>query len=162
MGVREALNKNPKTAAIVVVALLALGGGIAFLMTRGGAGEATVQETVFFTVDDGKTWFPDRADKLYPFERDGKLAYRVQVYKCGGDPKPFAAYIQRIEANALKEAQAAQAAGKKREEIERIWEARLEVKSPGGTEWVPQRGQAGEKVTAPKCPPGQTPVIVLP
>jgi hypothetical protein len=162
MGIREALNKNKKVAAGVTVSLLAAAGALGYYLSRSGDEVATTQEHVYFTVDDGKTWFVGNADQLYPFDHEGKTAYRVQLYKCGKDGQPVAVYLQRIADKALQEAQAAQAAGKKREEIEMIWEARLEVKAPGGSQWVPVRGRAGEAVTTPKCPPGTTPFIVLP
>jgi hypothetical protein len=163
MGIRETLNKNKKVAVAITVSLLALAGGLGYYLNRAGPEEAVAQKTVYFTDDDGKTWFVDEADKLYPFDHNGKTAYRVQLFQCGATGKPEAVYIQRIEEQALKKAEEAKAAGKPRAEIEMIYESKLLVKKPGGTQWVPVRGPAGEAITAaPKCPAGVAPQIVLP
>ena len=59
---------------------------------------------VFFTDDDGKTWFPDDAKRVPPFDRNGKPAVRAHVYKCGG--KTFVNHMERYTPEAKKKVEA--------------------------------------------------------
>jgi hypothetical protein len=161
MAFAEEFEKNKKlfigVAVLVVVAIvvivMSMGGGPSRPSLKG-------KPKLFYTVDDGKTYFEDDADKSLGFERDGKPAYRVQVYQCG-EGKPFVGYIQRVEEGARKEAEAARAAGKKPADVEAIWLNKVEVKKPGEAKWLPI--SKGEKVMIVTCPDGKTAAnIVLP
>jgi hypothetical protein len=166
MEIREKLEENQKTLAIVVGVLVVVAILVAFLTMRSGRGGGfggSAEAKLFYTVDDGKTWFEDDATKLPPFDHEGKTAVRVQVYKCGENGQPFAGYLQRIDDAAHKSAEAARAAGKPQQEIEAIWQNSVEVKRPGETRWVSIRDRASEAIMVPKCPDGKTiPVAVFP
>lgn len=164
MGFAEELEKNKKT--VVIVSLLVLVALVVSFMTLRTGGPprppgASTTPKSFYTVDDGKTWFPDDATLVPGFDHGGKPAYRAQVYKCGTDGAPFVAYMQRVEEGARKSAEAARAQGKKLAEVEELWQDKIEVKKPGEGKWVPAKGP-GEKVMIVTCPEGKVPVIVLP
>ena len=158
MGIRETLNKNPgittgATAGIIVIALIFI-----FWQLRGG-GTPSIATEAFYTIDDGATWFADDINKLAPFDKDGKKAYRVYVYRCGGG-KPFVSHLERYTENAKKAIEAARAKGGGIEDptiYENISMTGMEVKDPGTGDkgWVKQ-GQAEQaaKITEPKCPDG--------
>ncbi|MGE5609789.1 MAG: hypothetical protein ACM359_11080 [Bacillota bacterium] len=81
MEFREMMNKNPKavtgaTIAIIVLALLLV---VWQLWPSSGGGLSKV----YFTVDDGKTFFADDIDKIPPFQYKGKEAVRAHVYRFG-------------------------------------------------------------------------------
>jgi hypothetical protein len=164
MGFAEEFEKNKKT--FVIVAVLVVIAIVVSVMTltsgpkKPSKSEGSSTPKLFYTVDDGKTWFEDDAAQLPPFDHGGKPAYRVQVYKCGADGSPFVAYMQRIEEGARKAAEAAKAAGKRQAEIEELWINKVEVKKPGETKWVPTKG--AEKIMTVTCPEGKIPLIVLP
>src|SRR5687768_16389120 len=113
MGLRETLNENPRittglTVALIVVVLAWLlwpsGGGTGGGGAGGtGGGGGTTQ--LFYSTDDGKTWFPDDAAKIPPFKKDGKDAVRAVVYKCDG--KTFVNHLERYTPEAQKQMAAA-------------------------------------------------------
>ena len=85
MGIRQTLNDNPVvTTSVTGVIILA---AIFFLFRSscsgpGGGGDGRVPTKLYYTIDDGATYFPDEATKIPPFTHQGKPAYRVLVYKC--------------------------------------------------------------------------------
>ena len=78
--------------AILLVAAISLG----YQMFSGrevvGAAAPT---SVFYTDDNGKTFFKDDADKLPPFDHNGKQAYRCDVFRDAGG-KQFVGLIYRF------------------------------------------------------------------
>lgn len=52
----------------------------------------------FYTVDDGATWFVDDANKLPPFDHEGKPAVACYVYKCGNAGQPWVSHLMRYTA----------------------------------------------------------------
>ena len=102
MRVRESINENSKigygvAAGIAVVAL----GLIAMNLRGGGGASGLVPETTFYTDDNGKTFFKDDVYKVSPFDRNGKKAYRADVFKCA-DGKQFVGLIYRHNALGRK------------------------------------------------------------
>ena len=160
MGIRETLNKNPgittgATAGIIVLALIFI-----FFQIRGG-GTPTMATTAFYTTDDGATWFEDDINKLAPFDKNGKPAYRVYVYKCA-DGNEFVSHLERYTPAAQKAIEAARAKGGGMEDptiYEQISMTGMEVKDPktGDKGWVKQgMVEAAAKITEPKCADGTT------
>jgi hypothetical protein len=95
MGIRESLNESKKLGigvggAILVVALALLG----YQLYGGSSGVGTPPKTAFYTDDNGKTFFEDDVLKVSPFERNGKQAYRADVFQCS-DGKRFVGFIYR-------------------------------------------------------------------
>jgi hypothetical protein len=50
----------------------------------------------WYTVDDGATWFADDAERIPPFEHDGKQAVRLHLFTCDGGKTAFVGYLQKI------------------------------------------------------------------
>ncbi|MDQ3441878.1 MAG: hypothetical protein M3478_16165 [Planctomycetota bacterium] len=159
MGIRETLNKNPAittgaTAAIILIAI----GVIIYQVTGGGTpGIAT---EAYYTIDDGKTWFEDDIAKIAPFDKDGKPAYKVYVYKCPGSDE-FVSHLERY----TKEGKAAMEAAQKSTDpnnpimMEDVQMTGIEVKDPGTGDkgWVRQaNSNAAAKIMELKCPDGKT------
>jgi hypothetical protein len=156
MGIRETLNENPRittgmTVAIIVVVLAWLlwprGGGAG----GGPGGGLTDAGQLFYTTDDGKTWFADDANKIPPFKKDGKEAVRAEVYKCGG--KTFVNHMVRYSPEGQKQLAAAQAkAGSGGSALlTPVGETEMEVKSPGDAQWVKIADSRAQQVMKPKC-----------
>ena len=149
MGLRETLNENPRlttgiTVGIIVIVLAWI------LWPRGGAqtgdGGGGVATQTFFTTDDGQTWFPDDATKIPPFKKDNKDAVRAVVYKCGG--KTFVNHLERYDAAAQK----ALAANTGSDAVmSDSLETGLEVKAPGGKDWVKITDPKAQPIMRPKC-----------
>jgi len=99
MGIRETLNEKKGVSTAVAIGFVAI--AIALIVwqvtaTGGPSGPAQL----FFTTDEGQTYFGADASSLPPFDHDGKQAVRAHVYECNG--KPFVAYVERYKPEAKK------------------------------------------------------------
>jgi hypothetical protein len=139
VGIRESLQQNRKAAVTIAagVLLVALVAVLLANCTPPGTGGRSEMQT-FYSTDDGKSWFPDAADRPSPFEKDGRRAYRVFVWK-SADGKQFVSHLERRAAGQTMPA------------------ADLEVKKPGTSEnaWVKSSSPAAQKVMAPIGPDGR-------
>lgn len=141
MGLRESLNgeKGPKIGAAVAggAILIAI---VVWFASSGNSATATRRDAMaFYTVDDGATWFKDVADRVPPFQHDGKTAYRVFIYTTDGGVTQKAGYLQRYNAAAKKMFDA-------KAEMP-ISISSLEVKAPGAAgAWVSRNTKAGMEI----------------
>jgi hypothetical protein len=166
MGVRESLNRqNPKAVAgviagvVVVTAVLLVG-----FECSGEGSTRTGPAKAYFTVDDGKNWFLDDASKLPPFQKDGKEAVRVYLYRCGENQKPFAGFLQRYTPKEKQRLQAAREQSKSGHPAAPMLDAAAgtEVKAPGRGSWIKQSDPRARTLMMPKCPDGGNAQMVLP
>ena len=90
MGLRQWFNQSPyRTGAFLVVLI---GTSIGFAMYVSRSDVVTPPDKLFFTTDDGKTFFGDDARKLAPFDINGKRAVQANVYTVDHS-SPFVAYM---------------------------------------------------------------------
>lgn len=140
---------------MIAVGILIAGAVGATILRSGGNGPRPVSEGLaFFTIDDGKTWFADSSSNPSPFEKDGKPAYRVQVWRCnGGDP--FVSHLARTGVNPQPKPMPRLAQGRTPPPMSG---GALEVKRPGtgDTGWVRADSAQGEEITRPRGPDGTT------
>jgi len=164
VGIRETLNKNPglTTGATVGIILLAL---VFIIFQIRGGGTPDIATEAYYTIDDGKTWFADDINKVPPFQKDGKDAYRVYVYKCA-DGKEFVSHLERYTPEGKKAMEAAQKStdGGNPVIMEDVMMNGMEVKDPGTDPvkgWVKQSdaNRAG-KIMELKCADGNNAGIV--
>jgi hypothetical protein len=140
-GVRQQINENKKLGIGVGVAIVILALGLIALQFRGPTNaSAAVATKAFYTDDDGKTFFKDNADRLVPFDRNGKQAYRADVFR-GSDGKEFVGLIYRYTDSGRKEMEAYLPGRSKDEDgsTRRGIEQRgMQVKRPGADDngWV--------------------------
>jgi hypothetical protein len=164
MGFREAINERPRTVAVVVVAILIAFGVLSYYLMSGGGASGGVgnPDKAFFSVDDGKTWFPDDVKNVPPYMKDGKEAVRAYVYKCP-DGKEFVAWLERYTPSAKKAVEAINNKTGRGDILMPVDAmAPLEVKAPGKGKWINQAMQDAAIITTPKCPGGGSPQIVVP
>jgi hypothetical protein len=117
----------------------------------------------FYSCDDGASYFVDDIDRIPPFDRDGKQAYRVHVFKCSGNV-PFVGYIERYTDRARAELVKLQANPPERvaQLSADIAAGGTEVKKPGQTKWYSINSSDGADIIQPKCPDGGPVEGVLP
>lgn len=101
MNIREWLNNNPRittavTAAVIVLAVVV----IVWNRSSSGPGPSGVYK-VYYSDDDGNTWFEDDWQKVPPFDRNGREAVRAHVFRIGGG-EPFVGYLEKFDARAKK------------------------------------------------------------
>jgi hypothetical protein len=163
VSIRQRLNDNPRIVAavsggLVLVALIVL----IWPRSSGGSGKTPGVTKEFFSVDDGKTWFPDDAEKLPPFDKGGKPAYRVRIYRCPHG-KEFVSHLERYSDDDRKRMQMLIDTGKTRSmEFVQLGTS-FEVKRRGGKDWVKLTAQNTAKTSVlrvPKCPEGSSAGVV--
>jgi hypothetical protein len=93
MQVREVIARHPQVVTAVAGAAVVLGVVLVIFQMRGNAGQIAASDRAYYTVDDGKTWFPDDAKKVPPFDHQGKPAVRCSVYNVNG--KETATYLTK-------------------------------------------------------------------
>ena len=156
MSVAEMPRKARAIGLACAVALIVIA-AIVFWSNR--PPPVTAPSRAFFTVDDGTTWFTDSAEKLPPFEHEGKQAYRAHLFTCDGGKTKFVAYMERYS-EAQKRQQEAARDGKPRppEQITTFGPTTgLEVKRPGDKEWVARTDpRAAQLLSGIRCPDGST------
>lgn len=150
---RYLMNSAPRLLAgfISVLALLAL---VYFIYARDGGGSngTPVRALRFYTDDDGKTWFPDDATKVPPFERDGRQAVLARVYRSGD--KEFVNHMERYTAEGKKQLENILAKSPPDPMdmalIEEIQLSSLEVKARGSRTWVKMTHPQANQIMLPQ------------
>jgi hypothetical protein len=156
MSVRETLNKQGPAAKIALVAGCILVAGF-LLWNSFKSGKPPAASQAFYTSDDGQTTFVDDFFRAYPFDHDGKPAYRVYMYQTSKGTQ-FVGYLERYTAEGLKELEPllSQTASREqlRQAIQTVRQKYTEVKKPNDphAKWfrVGSSGAASvEAVTSP-------------
>ena len=165
MATRDFLRNRPKLVG--TLALLAILGAwvVIYVQARGTGSDGPGK--LYYTTDDGKTFFADSALRLPPFDKGGKPAVRAHVFECGGER--VVGYMSRYTPEAiraLEEAKASRGTGKPPPNPGRlatIGTTGLEVKRRGDATWVRQSDMArATAVRVFRCPDGSTPPEVDP
>lgn len=117
--------------------------------TGGGAGRA------FFTVDDGQTTFVDRADRLAPFEHQGRQAVEARRFTADGGKTSFVGYLVRYTDDGKRRLQDLRRAGG-RPTMDGAILREVEVKRPGEPKWVRQADPAGMAIVTVTAPDDRT------
>lgn len=166
-SLREKINKNPAMAAavsggIILIALLFIA-----WQCSGGSEASLLNDKAFYTTDDGKTFFVDAATNIPPYQKDGKLAVRAQVFTCDDGKTKFVGYLEMYapQDKAMLEAMAKGAQSNKGATPAPMpyvgFAGQPLVKKPGApaNAWVmlgPQSSAAYQNVVTVKCPDGTT------
>jgi hypothetical protein len=172
MGIREVINERRGATVIVAAALVV--GAVAIIVWQlvGAGGDFDTHGTGgFFTDDDGKTWFEAGADKLPPWDHNGKPAVRCYVFTCDGGRTKFAGYLERYTAETKRMLEAPRGGGGGTGDgpvqlaagNPLLLSMGIEVKPPLTGAWVPKSDPRAQTIIVPKCPSGSgTPELVLP
>jgi hypothetical protein len=164
VGLREKMNDNPQITTGVTAAIILLVVGYIIYASMGGSAGVRVPAgsvKVFFTDDDGATWFPDDSKKVPPFDHNGKQAYGAVVYKCAG--KTFVNHMFRYTPEAKKKVEEIYAKNLPQDDptvMETIDGAGKELKSPGQKDWVKlTEMNKARAIMQPKCPGGDLEMV---
>ena len=149
-----------------IAGVLLVGGAIlvGYQLMREKTNVVAAQKSAFYT-DDEKTFFKDDVNKIFPFDHNGKQAYRADVFK-GPDGKEFVGLVYRLtdggkrEMEAYLKAAPRDADGSLRKGIE---ERGMQVKKAGaddkawgsGDEMTVERLRQGVKTPPPANAPAQ-------
>jgi hypothetical protein len=119
----------------------------------------------YYSDDDGATFFADDVQKIYPFDHNGKQAYRAYVYECPGNPR-FVSYLARYSDSTkakMTELAAKSGDADAAAELARLRDGGVEVRKPNQAKWVPLFGREGEAISGhPRCSDGKVAKNVWP
>jgi hypothetical protein len=93
MGARQLINERPGLSAVVGGILCLASASLILLAQRDGSVRPPRQ--LFFTTDNGQTFFTDDATRLAPFTHDGREAVQANMFTCDGGRTRFVAYLQK-------------------------------------------------------------------
>lgn len=160
MSVREAINK--KKGPVMGAAVTLLCGALCFIVWQNKSPGSARIKKAFYSTDDGQTWFADDSDKIFPFDVDGKQAYRVDVYK-GSDGKEFVGDIERFSDSAKSKLEELRSEpNPDPRAIAGLTSSGLEVKKPGDSKWYRRNSPQGDGILAVSSPDGTPPESVMP
>jgi hypothetical protein len=160
MGIREKLDQHQKLVTIISGAVLLVAVVMIAVQMFGAGDDPTQAQRAYFTVDDGATFFVDSAEKIAPFEHNGKTAYGAIVYRCD-DGKKFVGALERYtpEAKAWLDSFYAAKPSERDYGMREVYRAdkakQVKKVGTGDTSWVSLESRAGRAITRVKCPPGQ-------
>lgn len=103
---------------------------------------------MYYTIDDGKTWFPDAWEKIPPFDNDGAQAVRCYVFKSASSG-PFVGYLETYSQSVHDKLTGADKSPLPVDVVSGTL-----VKKPGDKTWVAQVSPAGQKIMNVKAPSG--------
>lgn len=151
MGIRQTLNERPWTAYATAGLAVAIAGLVLWLSNRSVVAELPPQ--LYFSDDDGKTYFADDSAKVPPFDHNGKEAYLVGVFQCPGG-KPFVAYLLRYTPVGKSQLEAFSTSVRRSADpkVAEIKSAHVEVKAPGEQRWVNSTDLDFDVRLTPACP----------
>jgi hypothetical protein len=152
MGIRDYLNRNPAVAAGLIAAVMLVA---AYVFWTSSTDASSLRASkVYFTADGGATYFADDAEKIYPFDHNGRPAYRAYVFRCGSEA-PFVSYYARYSEatkSKLLELQPRRSDPAVATEIAELISTGIEVQKVGTDKWVPSLSQEASEFTgAPPC-----------
>lgn len=162
MGIREALNERSKlVSAAVAVAVVLCAGWMTVWFVSGNSDVSQGSAQAFYTIDDGKTWFRDDADKLPPYTHNGATAYRCYVFTCDGGKTRFVSHLERCTPEGKRLAEEQMKQGKRSPGsamMRRLAVGSMEFKKPGTGDqgWISENDPAAADLKRPKCPDGTT------
>jgi hypothetical protein len=149
MGIRQRMNEKPGVTMGVLGGIVVVAVGLIVMQVL--ANRKTFKSTLpdlYYTVDDGKTFFAANSKNVPPFDYQGKQAVRAYVFRCPNG-KTFVGYVERYNEAAHK----LMLAGKGTIDTQVFGR---ELKKPGETKWVKSGdNDAVAKVCEVKCPDGQ-------
>jgi len=112
---------------------------------------------VYFSDDDGKTYFADGVEKGLNFPHEGKQACRAYVYRCDSG-KAFVAYLGR---HAPNRAPTPSTPDPRYLGKDNAAPGEIEIKRPGDEKWVSLGSPQGQEIVRSLCSSG-IPEAVLP
>lgn len=159
MGIRQKLNQNSAATSGAAAALIIL--ALVVVVWQAWPRNTKDPNRAYFTVDEGQTYFVDDIRKDPPFDKDGKVAVRAQVVRCGRD-KPFVAFVERFTPEAKKYIAEMEAKGKG-SSVSRgdLSFNGAEIKRPGETEWIKWSDRRVSEITTVHCPNADTVAVPL-
>jgi len=155
------INKNPTVGT--VAALLIIGFGLWVVLRQTAAPATEPRLSVFYSADDGKTFFKDSIGKPLPFEHEGKPAVRAYVFTPDGGATRVVGVLEKHSLELHKEFIAAgQDIARQGNAVAAAGPAGILLKRPGEPTWVRADDPKALQIRNFKGLPGAAMVLVSP
>ena len=163
---RRGLIERHRTAAVVLSLLALLGAGTYMTWYYWPGPDTSSPTHAWYTCDDGKTRFEDSAERVPPFEHEGRQAVRLHLFSCDGGKTTFVGYLQKLPEEAFKKYRDRGIDPATVDDDVLAIESGWLMKRPGDAEWITSKG-AEPNYTAlitVHCPDGRAgdPLEVFP
>jgi hypothetical protein len=167
---RQKMRTNRRFGYGVAMTVLMVGGAVlAYQWVSQFRSERLPDIRVFYTIDDGKTYFADSEGKLPPFDLPNGVAVRAHVFNGGSGP--FVGYLERFSPEARtvitrvgEAARTAKPGDKPPPELAKVADAQRngrQVKRPKDTAWVSINSAAGQTITRVTTPGSKVPATEI-
>lgn len=100
-GVRAVLRRRPKIAAALAAMMIVVASGY-LTWFFWPPPRFPLPTRAWYTVDDGATRFDDDAERIPPFDHDGRPAVRLHLFSCDGGKTSFVGYLQKLPDETMK------------------------------------------------------------
>ena len=157
MGIRETINKNKPLGIAAMAGLIVVSAGIHYYLTN-RSGESAPLTRAYFSDDDGQSYFVDDANKICPFDHNGKQAVQAYVFQCDGN-KPFVGYLCRFNESGRKRMEELRSMPKSPATIDSmrgVASSSMEFKRPGDLKWSLANSPGASAALSPTPPSGET------
>lgn len=150
----KAINRNQRSAVAFVLVAVLVTRYVVYSQIRAASSQGL--GALYFSDDDGKTWYAESAGTISPATHEGKEAYRAHVFTCDG--KAFVGYLEEFSPNAKTVLDQATADAKAGRPVDRnkiqgvIMGGGLLIKKPGDKEWKSAMGPEASLYRSPQCP----------
>jgi len=154
MSIRESLSSNKSVGMGVACAIIIVSVGTIAYQVVGMRNPARSELRVYYSVDDGTTFFVDGEERLPPFSYSGGTAVRAHVFE--GSNGPFVGYLERFNSESRRiitkvndAVKTAKPGDKPPPELALVSNAQRngrEVKKPGAGQWVSIRSSAAQGI----------------
>jgi hypothetical protein len=153
MAIRETLDRRKNVTLVISGLVIVVAAIIIFYESRPPSLQKI--DKAFYSDDDGQTYFVDSIDKLFPFDHNGKQAYRAYVFK-SSDGTIFVGYLARYTDSARAKLQQLMARpyNEVAQQIADTVSAGTEIKKPGDSTWYSQTSPRAAEILVPKPPNG--------
>jgi hypothetical protein len=149
---RESINKQQTTAVVIAVAALAGAFMLFFSEYSGRKLNIPVLSQLYYTDDDGATYYPDSINLVPPYSHNGKKAVRAYVFRCG-EGGIFVGYLEAFTPQA-KEAKEASLANHDNPPIASDFGRMLKLPLTGDKGWQNSGTPGFLKIMQVHCPNG--------
>ena len=142
MGLVSGLRESPRIGAAVAMATIAVAGFFIFRELHSPKPPDVVG--VYFTIDDGRTWFVDDVGKCPPCDHNGHEAVRCMLFNAGGSD--FVGFLKKYTDEARSKIMANIPCSN-----DELNKGTL-VKRPRDANWVPLSDPASQQIVDVKDP----------
>ena len=155
MEIRQSLKEHPGISKALMLVIIGAATIAIVFETRNQGGVEAPPKKVYFTADDGATYFADDINLAPPFTRDGKVVLRAFVFK-GASGSPWVQYVGRYTPDAKANIEKVAQQKYDSQTLGNALNSGLEVKAPltGDKGWVKFGSPQAISICEVHRPPG--------